>query len=487
MKDSSIPVVDNIKFLGLIFDKKLSWVPHINQLVVTCKKSLNIIKCLSNIFWGSDSKLLVTLLQSLVLSKLDYGCSVYSSARNSYLKLLDTILTSGLRYATGAFRTSPASSLQSYCGLLPLNLRRDRFTLRYFHHVLSTHKHPNRSLFTNSSLTDKYQQHPTRTRPVGFRAHELIQALDIPSPKFFKNTFFSILPWSVPPPDINLEFSQYKKQDLHPAHVQRLYHEITSPYVDFTHVFTDGSKTQSGVGCSVIVDKHCSRSWRLSSLASVYTAELYALWQAVLYCSSSTDSSFIICSDSLSSLQSLLNTFSDDPLVQLLLNSYQLAVSKSKKIVFCFIPSHVGIKGNEQADLVAVTSTTKHQVDDDRLRPGDMKQHINQCLNMFWSQVWSNSNSKLRLVKPDTKSLLSVSTSLSRHHSVVLCRLVIGHTRLTHNHVLLNSPHPHCSCSNHVAISVEHLLLSCPLYSLHRHLLDTSSGLVSCLSHQSSN
>ena len=41
---SPIPVVQEYKYLGLIFDKKLSFIPHIKYFKAKCLKSLNILK-----------------------------------------------------------------------------------------------------------------------------------------------------------------------------------------------------------------------------------------------------------------------------------------------------------------------------------------------------------------------------------------------------------------------------------------------------------
>jgi hypothetical protein len=52
-----IPVVDEAKFLGIIFDKKLSFKPHIKHLKTKCLKALiiNLLKVLSSTNWGSNS------------------------------------------------------------------------------------------------------------------------------------------------------------------------------------------------------------------------------------------------------------------------------------------------------------------------------------------------------------------------------------------------------------------------------------------------
>ena len=98
MYGSLIPVVDDIKFLGIIFDRKLSFMPHIKYLKAKCLKALNILKVLSHTNWGADRTVLLQLYRSLIRSKLDYG-----SARKSYLMMLDTVHHQCLRLALGAF------------------------------------------------------------------------------------------------------------------------------------------------------------------------------------------------------------------------------------------------------------------------------------------------------------------------------------------------------------------------------------------------
>ncbi|GFU89807.1 putative RNA-directed DNA polymerase from transposon X-element [Trichonephila clavipes] len=92
-----IPVVSAVRFLGVIFDCKLTFLPHVLYLRKRCERSLNILKVLSNTLWGADRVSLLRVYHALILSRLDYGCAVYGSARASVLKRLDTIHHSALR------------------------------------------------------------------------------------------------------------------------------------------------------------------------------------------------------------------------------------------------------------------------------------------------------------------------------------------------------------------------------------------------------
>ena len=106
-----IPVVQEVKFLGLIFDCKLSFLPHIRYLKNKSTKALNLIRVVAHTSWGTDQDTLLLLYTSLIRSKLDYGCIVYGSARSSYLCMLDPVQNHALRLCLGAYRTSPSSSL----------------------------------------------------------------------------------------------------------------------------------------------------------------------------------------------------------------------------------------------------------------------------------------------------------------------------------------------------------------------------------------
>ena len=106
-----IPVVEEKKILGVIFDRKLSFIPHIKQLKAKYQKALNLLRVVAHTNWGADRKLLLNLYRTIIRSKLDYGSIIYGSARKSYLEMLDPIHHQGLRLALGAFRTSRSESL----------------------------------------------------------------------------------------------------------------------------------------------------------------------------------------------------------------------------------------------------------------------------------------------------------------------------------------------------------------------------------------
>ena len=57
-----------------------------------------------------------------------------------------------------------------------------------------------------------------------------------------------------------------------------------------------------------------------------------------------------------SSLQSIKNCNVDEPLTRQILEKCHNLHEIGKTISFCWVPSHVGIKGNEKADIAARTA-----------------------------------------------------------------------------------------------------------------------------------
>ena len=142
LDEVQIEVVPELKFLGLLFDSKLSFIPHIIYLSNKCHKALNLLRVVSSMDWGADRKILLRLYRTLVRYMLDYGCIVYGSARQSYLRKLDSIHKQGLRLALGAFRTSPINSLYAEANEPSLNLRRKKLSLQYYLKLRSNRDNP---------------------------------------------------------------------------------------------------------------------------------------------------------------------------------------------------------------------------------------------------------------------------------------------------------------------------------------------------------
>ena len=72
MSDSQIPYEKNPVFLGIKFDKSLSFKPHCVDIRNKCMKRLNILKIISHSSWKLKKKTLIATFYALIRSIIDY-------------------------------------------------------------------------------------------------------------------------------------------------------------------------------------------------------------------------------------------------------------------------------------------------------------------------------------------------------------------------------------------------------------------------------
>jgi len=134
------------------------------------------------------------------------------------------------------------------------------------------------------------------------------------------------------------------------------HHHILEGYKNYYEVYTDASKTLDGVGISIILENQYT-SFKLPNTCSIlYTAEATAILEAII--TNKKHSTFLILSDSLSTLNNIKkNKLKPGDLCIKTQNKFNEASSIHKQIILMWIPGHIGIKGNEIADLHLKNST----------------------------------------------------------------------------------------------------------------------------------
>ncbi|XP_076042207.1 uncharacterized protein LOC143026095 [Oratosquilla oratoria] len=247
--------------------RKLTWESHLKNLKNKCLKALEILKVISHTNWGADRTCLLQLHKALVLPKLLYGCKVYSSATKPRHEILNPIHHAGIRYATGAFRSSPINSLLVEAGELPLQI------------------------------------HPKSIKPFGFRVKSLVEDHEINQCKVLPHKYSAVPPWRL----IKVEYCQIpmcNKNDLPDDVIRTEFLNHVEEHKGFNKVFTDGSKSDAGTGFGVVF-KDLYRYGALPEASSIFTAELHAILSAIKYIIPLEGEKFVILSDSQSALQAL--------------------------------------------------------------------------------------------------------------------------------------------------------------------------------------
>ena len=145
---------------------------------------------------------------------------------------------------------------------------------------------------------------------------------------------------------------------------------------------------------------------------------------------------------SMSVLQVIESQESENPLVNRVLQACQEILSNGKFITFCWLPSHRDIRGNEDADRAAKDALSKAQPENFELPCTDVFMKIQLFISSLWHERWDEEvDNKLHAIMPqiDDKYYLGCT---NRKDEVIINRLRIGHTRLTHSFRMENRPHP---------------------------------------------
>ena len=225
------------------------------------------------------------------------------------------------------------------------------------------------------------------------------------------------------------------KTKTHPITYQEKLIKIQNKFPDHYHIYTDGSKQGKNVGCAAISQKKETLK-RLPNEVSIYSAETTAIDLAMNH----KASKFIIYTDSKSVLLALQNRDTSSPLITKLLKKLN-TLSKNNNIIFTWIPSHIGIQGNEKADKAAKKAL---QIDmcKSKIPYTDLKPTIKKFISDKWQKSLDNQTQNKRHEIQEAIGEWPTGHRSIRREEVILARLRIGHTHITHSHLLKREDAP---------------------------------------------
>ncbi|XP_008182880.3 uncharacterized protein LOC100570071 [Acyrthosiphon pisum] len=462
MGNHTIKSQTQVKILGVIFDSKASWRPYIQHIQKSCLSRINLIKTLSHTAWGAQTQMLLKIHKSLILSKIDYGASLISTTKPSHLRILESVHNSGIRLSIGAFRSNPISSILNIAGVPPLDIRWSELTFKIAARMARApqclHSSPN-LIFDN------------------YKKYDLDNIL---------TTEISISPPWLISININLDLHQLPKKSTSSSQYRNLFMEILSSKQQHALIYTNASVVANRVGMAIIHgDTHIQ--WKLSNKCSIYTAEALAILKAIEFATNKVEANqIIILSDSLSSLMSIQNHWKPTDLARKILNAHTTASFAGKQISYMWIPGHCNIEGNELADKAAKQA---HLANNPLTSPvftyQDVKRIIAIEAQNQWENKWVAQTTKLHEIKRTTYPW-PFPANISRKQETAITRLRIGHTYITHQHLMKGEEPPDCTqCGS--PLTVKHILTECRSYENERRELNLPDQLADSLSPEQRN
>ncbi|KYN02860.1 hypothetical protein ALC62_06310 [Cyphomyrmex costatus] len=356
--DISISPSTSVRFLGVYLDPKLSGDKHMDHIIAKGKRVFAVLSILRGTWWGANPCLLLNIYSAMIRASFEYASLIFALKRNQSAIKLQRIQNQSIRLACGYRNSTPINVMHAETKLPLLKQRFELLAARYFIRIISIQEHP-----VTTKLLDLFISLPNpdfnlylkKNFPaalVFFRMWSHRNTLHTtPALPAYQNSFTSTVE--------NADFLSLPKSILSnlddlPNHAVQLVFEeyFQTQLYNATVFYTDGSKVDDStyVGSAVFSPQlNLKFMCKLSSYASIFTAEAWAIYNALLYILHNGLERSVIVSDSKSVLETLkgFRNKTNNYIIYYIRALIEEAKFNNSQITFIWIPSHRGIKGND--------------------------------------------------------------------------------------------------------------------------------------------
>ncbi|GFV59126.1 putative RNA-directed DNA polymerase from transposon BS [Trichonephila clavipes] len=329
MNEIQLCYVKNAKYLGYTLDQEITSNKHIEGQVIKARKKLNVLKFISGRDWGAEASTLRTTFISLIRPVLEFVIPIYCCASDTNLNKLERVQFCAARIITGLRYSCQNDILLFESNLPSLSKRRlysltSPFSYARTLNLPSSDVEPHSLSFTGAGLELD-----------GIYFHDQL-------------------------------LTNVTKSSEIPALVNQLALETINGIPQSSlKIYTDGSRGEKCISGSRVYIPTPSGALEFKiknpNYCSVFRSELIAIRRG-LQCAAQLEYRFQeiwILTDSRASIQHLANWGDIGDQTSLDILSLLRDLSSGHGIHFQWIPSPVGIKGNERADFLARTAAVE--------------------------------------------------------------------------------------------------------------------------------
>lgn len=362
----SLQLVPHVKYLGMWLDKGLLFSKHVNELCEKVTKQLNLLKILVGPSWGVHPLHLRKLYIALIRSKMDYACFLYDCSASSHIAKLDKIQNQALRIIGGFIRTTPIHVMENELCIPPLFLRRQYLALKFCIKARSWTNNETIKLVKELGTFSEGRYWQKKKKPLLSLVYK-----DVKDEKLFASyplVMFMLNVWVSRVSLFNVIFisldsAKHPKISYEPNSLKvNVINELNDKYSMSHKIFTDGSKSKDGIGASYYDSTlKVNAVFKIVSGICIMSAELFAISEAITYASNLESKNIVIFTDSKSALQHIARCASWYRGTALAYKVLQKLNSLPADVTLKlqWIPSHIGLKGNEEADRLARYACTR--------------------------------------------------------------------------------------------------------------------------------
>ena len=434
-------VSKEVKYLGLNQDTKLNWNKHLNKAIDRAKTSLMMARRTCSQSWGLQPKLMLWLYTAVIRPSITYGALLWwpkvqqesAKAKLTSLQRLATICT------TGAMRSTSSIILEAILNLTPLDI----FVM----------------------------------------GEARLEASRIQTIKWGTNNLGHLKIMKIIQDDILIMMSDrlnpvYDFNRQYKTVIQDREHFSNYPHAPShgTVLYTDGSKSTSSTGLGITgIRPRVSISLNLGQYASVFQAELAAIYTCALEMRGSKGQIIHILSDSQAAIMALNAAVFKSKLAwecHCLLNE----LGTSNKVTVTWVPGHMGIKGNEKADSLAKSAASNKMVGPEPtfgIPYSQVRRAVtgwtHKQLLWRWKNTTGNRHGKRVLLKP-SPSIAAKLLKLKREDIRKVVGLITGHchSRKHLQTVGVTQSTLECRYCKENEETATHLLFECPALARER-------------------
>ena len=408
-----------MKYLGILIDKRFRFALHIEYITDKAIKLIHALAKSAKIHWGLNSDVTKTIYKGAILPILSYGIPVWVEAlkaKHNIMKLKRVQRLINIKIAK-AFRTTSHEALCILTGMTPI-------------------------IFELSSISKFYNITKGRIRDP-----ETNTSLD--KPVNYKD-------W--PHPSQKVQILEKSKEENYSI-----------------LIYTDGSKTEAGVGAGIVIYNQEGTTqelrYRLGSRCSNNQAEQVAILRALQILHNYENvpqRSAAIHTDSQITLDLLRNNSQHSNLIEEIRRNLGHLTHQGWKIHFQWVKAHVGDEGNERADQLAKKATECPELPPTyELVPySTVKRDLQEeCINA-WEEEWSSTSngSITKQYFPSVRSRFQSNLKLTPN----ITAMTTGHGKFgEYFHRFKIVEDPTCVCGKNTQ-SADHILWECGLLQSNR-------------------
>ena len=422
---------NELRYLGVWLDSKLRWERHVTIVTGMAWQRLRLIHRGAGTLWGFHPHILHRLISATIFPMLFYAAPIWCPvvAFESRLRPLDQVIRLGAICTLGLLRTVSTAAALALTGFLPAELQLRQRVVAFHIRQLSYGRDvrpalPVCGLNRLASPSDILRK---ELRELSVGGHVTSTMLSTLERRVVWGEDPSLLQWC-PTPII-------PSRTAAPGYIRDLRQTSASSEL---WIFTDGSVDGLHCGAGVVCYRGTSPSGVSRAVAftghhSSTQAELVALGLGCYLASSIGRRPVTFVSDSQPALLAVQRPVGGSELAMSVRIALQNLSTEMESVRLVWVPSHVGVIKNEQADIVAGRVAQGQDVVPHissvptclRCIQSGLRHHYLDRANTLWAHA--TTGRALFCLTPQCSTSLSWTQNLSRREVALVAQFLTGH------------------------------------------------------------